>query len=83
LKENLMRHLLLASAAALGLIAAPVQAQQARPTINPDAPVKSFGRVSFDAHSLMIDGRRQVIWASNSIPSACPARICGATCCKK
>jgi hypothetical protein len=35
--------------------------------------VKSFGRVSFDAHSLMIDGRRQVIWASEFHPFRLPS----------
>jgi beta-galactosidase GanA len=35
-------------------------------TFTPDlqGPVKTFGRVSFDARSLMIDGKRQVIWSS-------------------
>jgi beta-galactosidase GanA len=50
---------------ATGLLAAlPVAAQVARPTANLAAPVKTFGRVSFDARSLMIDGKRTVIWSS-------------------
>lgn len=39
-------------------------AQQARDTANLAAPVQSFGRVSFDARSLRIDGKRTVIWSS-------------------
>lgn len=69
----MMRHLLLTGAAALGLIAHPVLAQQARPTVNARAPVKTFGRVSFDGRSLMIDGRRQVIWASEFHPFRLPS----------
>jgi hypothetical protein len=57
-----MRSLLLAGAAAL--IAAPAMAQDARPTVNLKAPVKTFGRVSFDGRSLMIDGKRTPIWAA-------------------
>lgn len=47
-----------------GLVLAPADAQQARETQNLAAPVKTFGRVSFDARSLMIDGKRTVIWSS-------------------
>lgn len=54
---------LLAAGAALAL-ALPASAQQARPAFNLDAPVKSFGRVSYDARSLMIDGKRVIIWSS-------------------
>jgi beta-galactosidase GanA len=57
-----MRALLLATAALLASV--PAAAQQARPTANFDAPVQRFGRVSFDARSLMIDGRRQTIWSA-------------------
>jgi beta-galactosidase GanA len=54
-------HALLAAAAAL---ASPAAAQEAKPTANFDAPARSFGRVSFDARSLMIDGKRVIIWSS-------------------
>ncbi|HVJ02907.1 MAG TPA: beta-galactosidase, partial [Sphingomonas sp.] len=50
--------------AATALVATPAFAQEARPTANFDAPVKSFGRVSYDARSLMIDGKRTIIWSS-------------------
>lgn len=46
------------------LLAANAGAQIANVTPNLQAPVKTFGRVSFDARSLMIDGKRQVIWSS-------------------
>ncbi len=57
----MMRAALLAAAS---LIALPAHAQDARPTANFAAPVKTFGRVSYDARSLMIDGQRKVIWSS-------------------
>jgi beta-galactosidase GanA len=50
--------------AATALLALPAAAQEARPTANLNAPVKTFGRVSFDARSLMIDGNRKIIWSS-------------------
>lgn len=47
------------AALALGtMLATPALAQQAKPTANLSAPVKTFGRVSYDARSLMIDGKR-------------------------
>lgn len=46
------------------LLASLASAQVATVMPNPQAPVKTFGRVSFDARSLMIDGKRQVIWSS-------------------
>lgn len=58
----MIRAALLAAAAAV--IALPATAQEARQTANFDAPVKSFGRVSYDARSLMIDGKRTIIWSS-------------------
>lgn len=58
-----MRKPALAAAAAI-LLAAPAEAQVAKPTANLDAPVKKFGRVSFDARSLMIDGERRIIWSA-------------------
>ncbi|MHA6718623.1 glycoside hydrolase family 35 protein [Sphingomonas sp. RS6] len=57
----MIRAALLASSL---LVALPAAAQEARPTANLAAPVKTFGRVSFDARSLMIDGKRLVIWSS-------------------
>jgi beta-galactosidase GanA len=57
----MIRAALLAAAAALAF---PAAAQEARPTANLNAPVKTFGRVSFDARSLMIDGKRLVVWSS-------------------
>ncbi|WP_241127137.1 beta-galactosidase [Novosphingobium terrae] len=68
-----MRKILMTTAAALALIASPAAAQQARPTVNDKAPVKSFGRVSFDGHSLMIDGQRKLIWASEFHPFRLPS----------
>lgn len=43
--------------------APPMLAQEAKQTFNPDAPVKKFGRVSFDSRSIMIDGKRTLIWS--------------------
>jgi len=57
----MIRAALLAAAA---VIALPAAAQEARQTANLNAPVKSFGRVSYDARSLMIDGKRTIIWSS-------------------
>ncbi|NIJ22417.1 hypothetical protein FHS95_004132 [Sphingomonas naasensis] len=50
--------------AAASLLALPAAAQEARQTANFNAPVKTFGRVSYDARSLMIDGKRTIIWSS-------------------
>lgn len=50
--------------AAASLLALPADAQDAKPTANFAAPVKTFGRVSYDARSIMIDGQRKVIWSS-------------------
>lgn len=63
---------LFAVAAALGT-ALPATAQEARPTANLSAPVQSFGRVSFDARSLMIDGKRQIIWSGEFHPFRLPS----------
>jgi beta-galactosidase GanA len=43
-------------------LAIPASAQQAKPTANFAAPVQTFGRVGFDARSLIIDGKRTLIW---------------------
>ncbi|OHC95209.1 MAG: beta-galactosidase, partial [Sphingomonadales bacterium GWF1_63_6] len=37
------------------------------------APVKSFGRVSYDARSLMIDGERKIIWGGEFHPFRLPS----------
>jgi beta-galactosidase GanA len=66
-----MRRTLIALLASVPAI--PAQAQVARPTENPSAPVKTFGRVSYDARSLMIDGKRQVIWSSEFHPFRLPS----------
>src|SRR6185436_13785429 len=51
----------LVSAMLVGTLA---NAQVANYTPNPQAPVKTFGRVSFDSRSLMIDGKRHLIWSA-------------------
>jgi len=59
----MLRALLLASALVLPSVApGAASAQTASPVMNLDAPVQSFGRVGFDARSLLIDGERKVIW---------------------
>jgi beta-galactosidase GanA len=55
-------HAMLLGAA--GALASPAAAQEAKPTANFAAPAKAFGRVSYDARSLMIDGKRMIIWSS-------------------
>ncbi len=49
---------------AASLLTLPAAAQEARQTANFNAPVQTFGRVSYDARSLMIDGKRTIIWSS-------------------
>ena len=51
----------------------PALAQDAKPTADLSAPVQTFGRVSFDARSLMIDGKRQVIWSGEFHPFRLPS----------
>ncbi len=60
----MMRKALLAAAAATLVLPSQAFAQEAKPTANFNAPVKTFGRVSYDARSLMIDGKRLVVWSS-------------------
>lgn len=55
------------------LLATAAPAQTARPTENLTAPAKTFGRVSYDARSLMIDGKRKVIWSSEFHPFRLPS----------
>jgi len=64
----MMKRLLLLSAA----LASSVNAQDARPQ-NASAPPKTFGRVSFDARSLMIDGKRTPVWAAEFHPYRLPS----------
>ena len=67
------RTRLIALALATALTPVTAAAQVARPTQNLAAPVKTFGRVSYDARSLMIDGKRQVIWSSEFHPFRLPS----------
>lgn len=55
---------IIAAVSAASLTLSSAHAQQARETQNLAAPVKTFGRVAFDARSLMIDGKRTIIWSS-------------------
>lgn len=64
---------IVAAATAACLALPPAQAQQARETQNLQAPVKTFGRVSFDARSLMIDGKRTIIWSGEFHPYRLPS----------
>ena len=59
---GMLRSLFLCGVAASMLT--PALAQTAKPTANLAAPVKKFGRVSYDARSLMIDGKRLTIWSA-------------------
>jgi len=70
--RSLIAGLLLGSALAIPL-AAPLAAQEAKPTANLAAPVKTFGRVSYDARSLMVDGKRLVIWGGEFHPFRLPS----------
>lgn len=56
----IVRSLLLACAVLLPIAA---HAQTAKPTANFNTPVQTFGRVGFDARSLLIDGKRTLIWS--------------------
>ncbi|WP_370175579.1 glycoside hydrolase family 35 protein [Sphingobium abikonense] len=70
-----MRTLIAALLLGSSLAAAPLpaRAQEARPTANLSAPVKTFGRVSYDARSLMIDGKRTIIWGGEFHPFRLPS----------
>ncbi len=59
---GMLRNFLMATAAVFAAL--PAQAQVAKPTANFDAPARKFGRVSFDARSLMIDGKRLTVWSA-------------------
>ncbi len=68
-----MMHRLLPALLLGTMLASPVPAQVAKPTANFAAPVKTFGRVSYDARSLMIDGQRQIIWGGEFHPFRLPS----------
>lgn len=70
--RSLIAALLLGSAL-LPPPSAPLFAQEAKPTANLSAPVRTFGRVSYDARSLMIDGQRLVIWGGEFHPFRLPS----------
>ncbi|MEO5774316.1 MAG: beta-galactosidase [Sphingomicrobium sp.] len=57
--------------AALALAAAPAQA--ATPPGADAATYKQFGRVGFDRYSLLIDGKRQVVWSAEMHPFRLPS----------
>lgn len=66
--RSMVAALLLGSALAM-----PAVAQEAKPTANLSAPVKTFGRVSYDARSLMVDGKRLVVWGGEFHPFRLPS----------
>ncbi|MDQ1155632.1 beta-galactosidase [Brevundimonas sp. SORGH_AS_0993] len=70
-----MRALLLAAAVAAAPLvqASAAVAQTAQATADFAAPAQTFGRVSYDARSLMIDGKRLVIWSSEMHPFRLPS----------
>ena len=70
-----MRALLLAAAVAAAPLvqASTAVAQTAQATADFTAPAQTFGRVSYDARSLMIDGKRLVIWSSEMHPFRLPS----------
>ena len=69
-----MRALLLAAAVAAAPLVqtSTAVAQTAQATADFTAPAQTFGRVSFDARSLMIDGKRLVVWSSEMHPFRLP-----------
>lgn len=68
------KSLLLSCAMLVPLLASgTAQAQTASYSPDPAAPVQTFGRVSFDARSLMIDGKRAVIWSAEFHPFRLPS----------
>ena len=62
-----------AAACAASLSLSTAHAQKPQDTQNFEAPVKTFGRVSFDARSLMIDGQRTIVWAGEFHPFRLPS----------
>lgn len=57
----------------LATLAAPAAAQTARQTADLHAPLQSFGRVSYDARALRIDGKRTLIWSAEFHPFRLPS----------
>ncbi|MCU6453996.1 beta-galactosidase [Sphingomonas sp. A2-49] len=72
-ERGLRAALRIGTAALASVLATGAGAQVARPTENLAAPVRTFGRVSYDARSLMIDGKRQVIWSAEFHPFRLPS----------
>lgn len=70
-----MRALLFAAAVAAAPLvqATAAVAQTAHAAADFTAPAQTFGRVSYDARSLMIDGKRLVIWSSEMHPFRLPS----------
>lgn len=70
-----MRALLFAAAVAAAPLVqtSTAVAQTAQATADFTAPAQTFGRVSYDARSLMIDGKRLVIWSSEMHPFRLPS----------
>jgi hypothetical protein len=71
--RSLVAALLLGSTLATPVVAQEARSAENRLTANLSAPVKTFGRVSYDARSLMIDGKRQVIWGGEFHPFRLPS----------
>ncbi len=67
------RRMLTAALLAASALPGIATAQVARPVFNAHAPVKTFGRVSYDSRSLMIDGKRTIIWAGEFHPFRLPS----------
>jgi beta-galactosidase GanA len=67
------RRTLAAALLAASALPGIASAQTARALPNANAPVKTFGRVSYDSRSLMIDGKRTIIWAGEFHPFRLPS----------
>ncbi|MCJ2182922.1 beta-galactosidase [Novosphingobium sp. 1949] len=67
------RSILSLACLASALVPLTPRAQVAHALPDTQAPVRTFGRVSFDARSLMIDGKRQVIWSGEFHPFRLPS----------
>ncbi len=56
------------------------------PTGPPPAPPGADGQthtIGYDRYSLIVDGKRLVLWSGEMHPSGCRARPCGATSCRR
>ena len=67
------RAALLIALLATSALPGGARAQVATALPDMQAPVRKFGRVSFDGRSLMIDGKRQVIWSGEFHPFRLPS----------